>query len=67
MKTQKDLLDPHGTGNDVPEKSQIYLQEQFVKQVKDDSLPAQQVLTEQNDILQKEDNAPDNSAPLFVP
>ena len=67
MKTQKDFLNPHGTGNDVSEKSQIYLQEQFVKQVKDDSLPAHQVLTDQNEVLQNEDNTPDNSGPLFVP
>ena len=65
MMTQKYFLDPQG--NKVSEKSQIYLQEQFVKQVKDDSLPAHQVLTERNDILQKEDNGLDNSAPLFVP
>jgi hypothetical protein len=45
----------------------IGLQEQFIKQVKDDSLPAHQVLTQQNDSSQKEDRAPDDSAPLFVP
>ncbi len=37
-------------------------QEQFVRQVEDDSLPARQVLTEQ-----KEDRDPDQPAPLFVP
>jgi hypothetical protein len=37
-------------------------QEQFIRQVKDDSLPADQILTEQ-----KEDLAPDDLPPLFVP
>ena len=37
-------------------------QEQFIRQVKDDSLPADQILTEQ-----KEGLAPDDLPPLFVP
>jgi hypothetical protein len=38
------------------------LQEQFIRQVSDDSLPADQVLAEQ-----KEDRASEDSASLFVP
>ena len=67
MNTQIELTNPQSTGNHTSEKAQIRLQEQFIKQVKDDSLPAHQVLTQQNDSLQKEDRAPDDSAPLFVP
>ena len=67
MKTQIELTSPKSTGNESSEKANIGLQEQFIKQVKDDSLPAHQVLTQQNDSLQKEDRAPDDSAPLFVP
>jgi hypothetical protein len=43
------------------------LQEQFIKQVKDDSLPANQVLTERNEHMQKDDRASDNSTSLFIP
>ena len=67
MKTQKELTNPQSIGDETSETAQIRLQEQFIKQVKDDSLPAHQVLTQQNDSLQKEDRAPDDSAPLFVP
>ena len=67
MKTQIELMSPKSTGNVPSEKTAIGLQEQFIKQVKDDSLPARQVLAQQNDSLQKEDRAPDDSAPLFVP
>ncbi len=67
MKTQIELMNTQSTSDDTSEKSQIHLQEQFIKQVKDDSLPAQQVLTQQNNSLQKEEHAPDDSAPLFVP
>ncbi len=38
------------------------LQEQFVAQTEDDSLPAMQVLTEQKQGLE-----PDTQAPLFIP
>jgi len=67
MKTQIKLTNPQSTGDETSETANIRLQEQFIKQVKDDSLPAHQVLTQQNDTLQKEDRAPDDSAPLFVP
>ena len=67
MKTQIELTSPKSTGNEPSDKAHIGLQEQFIKQVKDDSLPAHQVLTQQNDSSQKEDGAPDDSAPLFVP
>ena len=67
MKTQIELTSPKSTGNEPSEKAHIRLQEQFIKQVKDDSLPARQVLAQQNDSLQKEDRTPDDSAPLFVP
>lgn len=40
----------------------LHLQEQFIKQVRDDSLPADQVLTEQ-----MEDRTTEEPASLFVP
>jgi hypothetical protein len=40
----------------------IPFQEQFIKQVKDDSLPADQILTEQ-----KEGHSADDLPSLFVP
>jgi hypothetical protein len=67
MKTQIELRDTKDNDDETSDKGHISLQEQFVKQVKDDSLPAHQVLTQQTDRLQKEDRAPDDSAPLFVP
>ena len=55
-------MDAQNAGKGVPPEQEIYLQEQFIKQVKDDSRSANQVLTEQ-----KDDRLPDDSAPLFVP
>jgi hypothetical protein len=67
MKSKAKLLNPQGSGEAPSGIPQIRLQEQFIKQVKDDSLLADQVLTERNESQQKEDRAPDDSAPLFVP
>jgi hypothetical protein len=67
MKTQIELIDTKGNDDETSDMGHIGLQEEFIKQVKDDSLPAHQVLIQQTDRLQKEDHAPDNSAPLFVP
>jgi hypothetical protein len=67
MKTKTKLINPHGIATETSDQSQIRLQEQFIKQVKDDSLLAVQVLTERKDHKQKEDRATDDSAPLFVP
>ena len=67
MKTQMILINPQAIDNKNSGQPQIPLQEQFIKQVKDNSLPANQVLTERNEHMQKEDRASDNSTPLFVP
>lgn len=40
----------------------VHFQEQFIKQVKDDSLPADQILTEQ-----KEGHSAEDLPSLFVP
>jgi hypothetical protein len=62
MKPKMKTTNVQNAGKRILPEQQIYLQEQFVKQVKDDSRSANQVLTEQ-----KDDRLPDNSAPLFVP
>ena len=67
MKTQTKLIGPQDAGCETSGQLQVYLQEQFIKQVKDDSLLANQVLAEQSDSMQKEDRAYADSAPLFVP
>jgi hypothetical protein len=67
MKTKTKLINPQGAEEETSDIPQVRLQEQFIKQVKDDSLLADQVLIERNDSKQKEDRAPDDSAPLFVP
>ncbi len=62
MKPKSKTMDAQNAGEGIPPKQEIHLQEQFIKQVKDDSRSASQVLTEQ-----KDDRLPDDSAPLFVP
>ena len=62
MKPKIKTTNVQKAGKGVPPEQEIYLQEQFIKQVKDDSRSANQVLTEQ-----KDDRLPDDSAPLFVP
>ena len=67
MKKQAMLTTPRDADNENSVQPQIHLQEQFIKQVKDDSLPANQVLIERNENMQKGDRASDNSTPLFIP
>ncbi len=56
MKPTTKRMDNTGEAEHIP------LQEQFIRQVEDDSLSAAQVLTEQ-----KQAREPDDPAPLFVP
>lgn len=62
LEPKVNILDGQSPGKEPLLEREIPLQEQFIKQVKDDSLPADQVLTEQ-----KEDRTPDDPAALFVP
>ena len=47
MKPKTKIMNVQNAGRGVLPEQEIRLQEQFIKQVKDDSLPADQVLTEQ--------------------
>jgi hypothetical protein len=67
MKKRTRMIDPQREGGELSGEDRVRLQEQFIKQVEDSSLPASQVLTERNKSLQKDDRAPDDSAHLFVP
>lgn len=67
MKTIKGSKAHQGASNEKTELTQIAMQEQFIKQVTDNSLPADQVLIERNDSVQNENRALNNQAPLFVP
>jgi hypothetical protein len=68
MKTQPSSLGLQDAADENSTQPQIRLQEQFIKLVKDDSLPASQVLAEQNEHMQKGDRqGSDNLTPLFVP
>ena len=62
MKPKVKIVDGKSAGTGILLEQSVPLQEQFVNQVKDDSLPADQVLTQQ-----KEDRTPDHQAALFVP
>jgi hypothetical protein len=62
MESKGKILDGQKAGQKFLLEGEIPLQEQFIKQVKDDSLPADQVLTEQ-----KEDRTPEDPSSLFVP
>ena len=62
MKPKMKTTEVQNAGKGILPEPEIHLQEQFVKQMKDDSLPANQVLTEQ-----KDDRTPDDPASLFVP
>jgi hypothetical protein len=62
LEPKVNIIDGQSAGKDFLLERKVPLQEQFIKQVKDDSLPADQVLTEQ-----KEDRTPDYQAALFVP
>jgi hypothetical protein len=62
LEPKVNILDGQNPGKESLLEREIPLQEQFIKQVKDDSLPADQVLTEQ-----KEDRTPDDPPALFVP
>lgn len=66
MKTIEGSKAHQGAGKENTEQTQIGLQDQFIKQVTDNSLPADQVLTERNDSVQKENRTLNNPAPLFV-
>jgi len=65
MKTQIEGIDLND--NESKTHPEIPMQEQFIRQVKDDSLPANQVLTQKNDSSQNNTNDTRDSAPLFVP
>jgi hypothetical protein len=67
MKTQTVRIDPNDDVKETKTHTDNLLQEQFIRQVKDDSLPANQVLTQQNDSSKNEDRGTGDSAPLFVP
>jgi hypothetical protein len=62
MKPKVKTMDGQNVTNASLLEQEIPLQEQFIKQVKDDSLPANQVLTDQ-----KQDHMSDDPASLFVP
>jgi len=67
MKTTERSIVHQDADKEPMEQTLIGLQEQFIKQVTDNSLPADQVLIEQNDSVQKEKPAQKNQAPLFIP
>ncbi len=62
MKPKIRTTDVQIAGKAILPKQEIHLQEQFVRQIKDDFLPANQVLAQQ-----KDERTPDDPAPLFVP
>ena len=62
MKPIVKIMGHQNPGKQVLFETEIPLQEQFIRQVKDDSLPAGQVLTEQ-----KEDRTSDDQSALYVP
>ena len=62
MKPKVKIMDGKSAGTEILLEQSVPLQERFINQVKDDSLPADQVLTQQ-----KEDRTPDDQAALFVP
>jgi hypothetical protein len=67
MKTQTERIDLKDNIGDSKTHPEIPMQEQFIRQVKDSSLPANQVLTRKNDSSQNNDTATRGSTPLFVP
>jgi hypothetical protein len=67
MRTKTEGIEPNDDVNEVTTHPEIRMQEQFIRQVKDASLPADQVLTQQNNNSQNNDTATRDSAPLFVP
>lgn len=62
MKPKVKIMNHQNPGKQILFERDIPLQEQFIWQVKDDSLPAGQVLTEQ-----KEDRTSDDQSALYVP
>ena len=62
MKPKVKITDRQDPGKQFLFERDIPLQEQFIKQVKDDSLPADRVLTDQ-----KEDRTTGDQSALFVP
>ena len=67
MKTRTEGIDLNDNVDESKTHPEIPMQEQFIRQVKDSSLPANQVLTQKNDSSQNNDTATRGSTPLFVP